>query len=175
MNPRFHDNFARTAGALLGAGLALFLLLAARPDAAGSPLPATLRVSMAPVGELEVTPSSPRPVLVADSLLPGDGPAGATFEIRNQTGRTLAIALRTTADSTALNGLVRMRLSVEGKSLADTTLQGLRQRSVGLVLASGAQSQLRLSAWIPNDVLSGYEGRYVGVSMVPTVRARGGR
>jgi hypothetical protein len=175
VNSRFNKNLVRTAGALVGAGLALIFLLAARPDANSSPLPATVRVSVAPTGELEVLPSPPRPVLVANALLPGRPPAAATFQIRNQAGRTLAVALSTTADSTALDGLVRIRLSADGHRLADTTLQGMQERSVDLNLASGARTQLQLQAWIPGDVLTGYEGRLVEVSLVPAVQPLGGR
>jgi hypothetical protein len=175
MDSRFQKNLARTAGAILGVGLALTLILASRPGASASPLPATLRVSIMPAGELEVTPASPEPVLVADSLLPGDGPTDGEFQVRNQTGSTLAIGLRSSADSTALDGLARIRLTDGGRSLADTTLQGMKLRPAVLRLASGARVRLRLEAWIPRDVLSGYEGRLVNVSMVTTVRAVGGR
>ncbi len=174
MSSRFHKNFARTTGAVLGAFLALLFLVAARPGGNSSPSPATVRVSMAPVGELEVTPST-TPILVADSLLPGGRPADATFRVRNQAGETLAIGLRTTADSTALDGLLRLRLTADGEALADTTLQGLQQRTVSLNLASGAHSRLRLQAWIPNDVNTGFEGRRVEVSLVPTIRIAEGQ
>jgi hypothetical protein len=175
MNSRLHKNFARALGAILGAGLALAFLIAARPGANGAPLPATVQVAFAPIGELEVTPASPRPVFRADSLTPGHSPSVGAFQVRNQTGSPLAIKLETTADSTALDGLVRLRLSADGKQLADTTLQGMRQRSVGLELASGAVSRLRLQASIPSDVLTGYEGRRVEVSLVPSVQIAGDR
>lgn len=175
MSSRFHNNLARSAGALLGTGLALAFLLATLPGANSAPLPATVRVSVAPTGELEVMPSPFRPVFVADSLLPGHRSANGAFRVRNQTGETLAIRLRTTADSTALDGLVRVRLSADGNLLADTTLQGLQRRAVGLDLPSGARSRLRLEAWIPNDVRTGYEGRRVEVLFVPAARVLGGR
>jgi hypothetical protein len=176
MNPkRSHNNVARVAGAILGLGIALAVLLASRPGAVDSPLPTTVRVAIAPVGELEVTPTPPDPIFFADSLLPGRPPTGREFQIRNQTGSDLAIGLTTTADSTALNGLLRLKLSANGRPLADTTLQGMRQRPVDLDLASGARSRLRLEAWIPKNVLGGYEGRLVRVSFIPNVGIPGGR
>jgi hypothetical protein len=165
----------RAAGAILGLGLALVLLTTSRPGAAGSPLPAAIRVSIAPRGELEVTPAPPRPLLVARSLVPGRRVAGSEFAVRNQTGNDLEIVLRAGADSSALDGLLRVRLGAAGKTLADTTLQGMRQRPVSLRLASGVRVELRIQAWIPSDVLSGYEGRMVHVSLVPEVRTIGGR
>jgi hypothetical protein len=175
MSPNFHNNIARTAGALLGLGLALAFLVTARPGANASPLPAAIRVAMAPTGELAVTPAFPRPVLSADALLPGRRPAHSSFLLRNQTSSPLAIGLRATASSTALDGSLRLKLTAGGKPLADTTLQGMKQGIPGLDLSSGEQSRLRLTAWIPSDVLSGYEGRRVNVSLVPAVRIAGGR
>jgi hypothetical protein len=51
----------------------------------------------------------------------------------------------------------------------------MQERSVDLNLASGARTQLQLQAWIPGDVLTGYEGRLVEVSLVPAVQPLGGR
>jgi hypothetical protein len=167
---RSEKNAVRTAGAILGLGLALALLVVSRPDAASSPLPATMRISVAPVGELEVTPPAPGPALVADSLLPGGRPALGTFRIRNQTGNRLGVRLRARSDSTALDGLVQVRISAGGRSLADTTLQGIELHPVSLALASGAGAELALEASISKDVLSGYEGRLVHVSLVPEIR-----
>ena len=167
-------NLIRVAGTLIGATVVLALLLAARPGAHGSPLPASVRVLVAPTGELEVTPPPPHPVLVGHSLRPGGRSVASTFGVRNQTGQHLAVELRAKADSSALNGLLRLRLSANGRALADTTLQGVEQNAVGLNLASGAQSSLRIEAWIPANVRSGYEGRAVTVSLQPTLRNIGG-
>jgi hypothetical protein len=169
-----HNNGARTAGAALGMGLALALVLVSLPAASSSPLPATVRVTLAPVGELEVTPPPPRPVLLASALRPGTGAASADFQVRNQTGSDLKVVLRTGADSTALDGLLRIRFSQGARTLADTTLQGMRQRPLGLRLRSGERARLRIQVWIPSDVPAGFEGRLVHVSMVPAVSAAGG-
>jgi hypothetical protein len=168
-------NFARAAGALLGASLALLFLIVARPGAEGPSLPATARFSIAASGELATAPVAPRHVLIADSLLPGGEPAVARFQIRNQTGVRLAVGLLTDADSTALDGILVLRLSGGGKLLAETTLQGMRLRPVRFALDSGESIRLRLEASIPGDVLSDYEGRVVDVSMVPRTRPIEGR
>jgi hypothetical protein len=160
----------RTIGLALGAGLALALLAGASPGARSSPLPATVRVSMEPVGELDVTPASPRPILVADSLVPGGGVARETFTVRNQTAGSLEIRLRTKADSTALDGLVNLRLEAEARTLADTTLQGMQARTLRLDLESGELVRLRLQASIPRDILTGFEGRVAEVTLEPTIR-----
>lgn len=175
MDSRSHRDVARLAGAALGIGLAVALLLASRPGAAGSPLPAGVRVEVAATGELEVTPSPPRPVLVADALRPGGPRAVSDFQVRNQTGAGLAVDLEASADSTALDGLLRLRVRGPGRVLADSTLEGVRRRPLSLRLASGQRARLRLEAWLPRDILSGYEGRLVTVSLVPEVQALGGR
>jgi hypothetical protein len=175
LSEKTNDNGARAAGTILGIGVALALVLVSLPAASSSPLPATVRVSMAPVGELEVTPAPPSPVLLAGALRPGSVPAQAEFQVRNQTGSDLLVLLQTGADSTALDGLLRVRVSEAGRALADTTLQGMRQRSLSLRLRSGARARLRIRAWIPGEVLDGFEGRLVHVSLLPTVSVRGGR
>jgi hypothetical protein len=161
------------SGALLGLALALALIVISRPGAAGSPLPAALRVSLVPTGELEASPAPPKPLLVANALRPGGPAATAGFQLRNQTGTDLSVSLRAKSGSSALNGLLRIRLEAEGKALAATTLQGLSLRPATLDLASGGRRRLRITAWIPRQVLSGYEGRLVPVSLVPALRPLG--
>jgi hypothetical protein len=173
MNSKSQRNVARVAGAVLGVGLALALLLGSRPGAAGSPLPASVRVSVTPSGALEIAPSPPRPVLVADSLRPGGRPRVGSFRMRNQTGSDLAIALDARADSTALNGLLRVRVRIGDRTVADTTLEGIRRRPVRLWLGSGQRARLRLEAWLPEGILGGYEGRLVQVRLVPAARTLG--
>lgn len=160
---------------MFGIGLALALLLASLPGAASSPLPASVRVGVAPAGELEVTPQPPRPVLAADSLRPDGRRAVDGFRVRNQTGDDLAVALEADADSTALNGLLRVRARIGDRLVADTTLEGLRRRPIQLRLASGKRAHLRLEAWLPKEVLGGYEGRLVRVTLEPKLHKLGGR
>lgn len=164
----------RAAGALLGLALAVTLLLVSRPGAAGAGAPAAVSFAIAPVGELEVVPSPPRPVLEARSLRPGGARASGAFSVRNQTGEDLAVALRAEADSTALNGLLRVRVRSGGRVLADSTLEGLRVRPIRLWLASGQRARLRLEAWLPGQVLDGYEGALVDVALTPSLRVLGG-
>jgi len=168
-----HRNVARAAGALLGIGLAATLLLVSRPDAAGAPLPASVRIAVASVGELELDPPPPQAALVANALRPGGRPALGGFTVRNQTGEALSVALRADADSTALNGLLRVRVRVADGSVRDTTLEGLRLRPIRFRLDSGQRAELRLEVWIPAEVLSGYEGRQVEVSLTPLLDAPG--
>ena len=173
MNPSAQRNVARAAGGLLGVCLAAALLLASRPSANAAPFPASVRVVVAPTGELEVVPPPPRPALAGHALRPGGPRASGGFLIRNQTGGELAVALKAEADSTTLNGLLRVRVRSGSRVLADTTLEGLELRPIGLRLASGQRARLKLEAWLPRDVLSGYEGSEVEVSLSPQPRRVG--
>lgn len=174
MNPSAQRNVVRAAGGLLGVCLAAALLLAFRPGANAAPFPASVRVAVAPTGELEVTPPPPRPVLAGAALRPGGPRARGGFLVRNQTGGELAVALKAEADSTTLDGLLRVRVQSGGHTLAETTLEGLELRPLRLRLASGQRARLGFEAWLPRDVLSGYEGSEVGVSLTPQLRRVGG-
>ncbi|MCW3014648.1 MAG: hypothetical protein JWO02_1740 [Solirubrobacterales bacterium] len=162
---------ARTLGACLGVAGAALLLFTARPSANVPRLPATVRLAVASTGELEVTPTPLRRVLGSRSLVPGGRRTQARFTIRNQTGKTLVVGFRAPAASTPLDGLLRVRLSSAGASLANSTLQGLRRGSAAtLRIASGTTRRLRVQAWIPRDISDGYEGQQATVLLTPTVK-----
>lgn len=174
MNPSAQRNLARAAGALLGLTLAVTLLLVSRPGAAGAGAPAAVSFAIAPVGELEVLPPPPRPVFAERSLRPGGPRASGAFSIRNQTGGSLDVALWPEVDSTALNGLLEVQIRSGGRLLAASTLESLRVRPIHLRLASGGRADLSLEAWLPAQVLDGYEGALVDVTLTPRLRTLGG-
>ena len=163
---------ARLAGALLGAGVALALLLSARPSASFARLPASVGFTVPATGELAVTPAPGRPLLLARALTPDGPPASARFAVRNQTGETLAVGFRAAAGARQLDGLLRIRLRAGDRTLANTTLQGLRNGSATVRLRSGAARSITLDAWIP-DGTNDYEGRHADVELTPTLRTRG--
>ncbi|MEA2191987.1 MAG: hypothetical protein QOI73_2108 [Solirubrobacteraceae bacterium] len=164
---------ARVAGALLGAGVALALLLASRPAASFARLPASAAFTVAVSGEFAVTPAAGRPFLRARALTPGATPATASFTVRNQTGSTLALGFRARAGAHQLDGLLHIRLRSGDTTLANTTLQGLRHGSAsGLRLRPGGARSIALDAWIPDGTID-YEGRDVAVELMPTLLAAG--
>ncbi|MGC1167153.1 MAG: hypothetical protein WA862_13715 [Solirubrobacterales bacterium] len=174
MNPSAQRNLARAAGVLLGLALAVTVVLVSLPGASGAGAPAAVSIAVAPAGELEVLPASPRPVLEARSLRPGGPRASGAFTVRNQTGESLRVALRAAVDSTALNGLLEVRVRAGGRLLSESTLEGLRVRPIRLRLASGQRALLSFEAWLPAEVLDGYEGALVDVTLTPRLRALGG-
>jgi hypothetical protein len=158
---------ARAAGLAVGVGAATAVLVAASPSSDFSRLPATVRVSVAPSGELEAVPSAPRKVLATRSLSPEGGTVAGAFSLRNQSGAGLAVRLRARAASRELDGLLRVRVRSGRKTLASTTLQGLRAgTTTPLHIAPGAERPIRVEAWIPPGT-EGYEGRQVSVSLAP--------
>ena len=162
---------ARVAGVLLGAGVAVALLIGAKPSASFARLPASAAFTVPATGEIAVTPAPGRPFLVARALTPDGPPASARFTIRNQTGETLAVAFRAAAGAHQLDGLLRIRLRAGKRTLANTTLQGLRNASASVRLRSGAARSLTLDAWIP-DGTNDYEGRHADIALTPTLRTR---
>jgi hypothetical protein len=159
---------ARTMGSALGLGLAAAIVLASWPAANANGLTATVRFSVPPSGELAVTPTSPRPVLVAAGLRPGSTPAVSSFEVQNQTASPMALRFRAQPNSTALDGLLQVRLSSGRLTLSRTSLQGLLQGSATpLQLPAGASQRVLLEAWMPSTVGDGYEGRLIDVSLDP--------
>lgn len=173
MSPGAQRNLVRAAGALLGVGLALTLLAVSRPGAAVAPAPASVRFLLAPVGELEISPAPPRPALAARGLRPGGPRASGQFELRNQTGEELVVRLGAATDSSSLDGLVKVEIRAGDRLLTETTLQGLGLHPAKLRLASGQRARLRLAAWLPVDVLTGYEAAQVEVTLIPTAHTVG--
>jgi hypothetical protein len=162
------DRFTRAIGAAIGLGLVAALIVMARPAGGhGGVLPASLRFTAALDGAVLMEPAAPEPLLASGPMRPGSHASGS-MTIRNQTGETLAVGLRASPDSTALDGTAQVRLVSRGATLADGTLQALRQGTADAVrLQPGGGARVRLTAWIPAEVETGYEGRNVAVALEP--------
>jgi hypothetical protein len=162
------DKFTRAIGAAIGLALVAALVVAARPaNGHGGVLPASLRVSATLDGAVAIEPAAPRALLADGTMRPGSQ-AGATMTVANQTGEELAVRLRARADSTALDGTLRVRLTSTGRTLADGTLQALRQGTPEAIrLRPGGAARVRIVASIPAEVETGYEGRRVAVTLEP--------
>jgi len=111
---------------------------------------------------------APEAVLEGRDLRPGSHAEGE-LRLRNQTGERLAVGLRATPSSTALDGIARLRISDRGQVIFDSTLQALRQGTeVAVRLAPGEAAKLGVLAWIPAETETGYEGRQVEVQLLTT-------
>ncbi|HET7444622.1 MAG TPA: hypothetical protein VFJ57_08190 [Solirubrobacterales bacterium] len=164
----FDDRITRITALALGAAIVLVVVLCARPAGGhGGVLPASLRVSASQDGALAVSPAAPKAVLEDARLRPG-AHAGGQLRLRNQTGSQLAVRLRAEPTSTALDGILRVRIEAGGESVFDSTLQALRQGTEDAIrLGPGQETAVRVSTWIPATEATGYEGRHVDVLLVP--------
>lgn len=162
------DKFTRAIGAAIGLGLVAALIVATRPASGhGGVLPASLRFTAGLDGAVASEPAAPQPLLVSGPMRPGSQASGAVT-VSNQTGEALAVRLRAKPDSTALDGTAHVRLVSGGRTLFDQTLQALRQgRTEALKLPPGAAAKVRVVAWIPAEVETGYEGQHVAVELEP--------
>lgn len=170
------DRVARVVGAAIGLGLVAATILAARPAGGhGGVLPASLRIAARQDGAVAISPAAPRPLLRSGAMRPGDRATGG-MRLRNQTGERLTLGLRAQASSTALDGIAHLRITSAGRTLAEGTLQSLRAGGTGAIpLAPGAGAAVRVLAWLPAEVETGYEGARVGVLLAPVVVVGGGR
>lgn len=159
---------AATRGLLfvIGAGLAVLLLVGARPADEPRAYPAEVELTATSSGEVETAPTAPDTVM-RSSLLPGGSETGAV-ELRNQTGSDLAVGLEASADSTDLDGTLGVRLSAGDRVLADSTLQALRRGSLPVRLAPGEATQVRVSLTLPESATD-YEGRQVSIDLTPQI------
>lgn len=168
MSTPIADRFTRAIGAAIGLGLVAALIVMARPAGGhGGVLPASLRFTATLDGAVAAAPAAPQPLLSSGALRPG-GHAKGGFSLRNQTGETLAVGLRAQPSSTALDGIAQVRLQSRGVVLFAGTLQALRQGTAEAVqLRPGGAAPVRVTAWIPAEVETGYEGRKVAVALEP--------
>ncbi len=158
----------RAIGFAIGLGAVLLALLAWRLPPVRPDLGAELAFSTGPIGELEVRPGV---FLHATGLVPGGDARQGRLTIRNQTGRTLSVALRALPDAHDLDALVRVRLSAGDTTVFSGTLGGLRTWTEPLVLRSGERAALRLRVAIPSTVRSGFTARIESVPLEFRARA----
>jgi hypothetical protein len=167
----------RLAGGALGVCLAIAAIVLALPGRGrGGVLPATLDVAVRGGAAIASAPAAPNVVLHAGGLRPGAAGRAGAFELANQAGQGLRVSLRATASSTALDGIVRLRVRAGRRTLADETIGQLRAGgSAPLPIPPGGRRAVRVSAWIPGEVETGYEGRDVRLELLPTPAAAGAR
>jgi hypothetical protein len=160
---------------MLGICAAAALTVAARPAGGhGEALPASLSLAALQDGAVEVSPAAPAAVLRSPRLRPG-GHASGVLRLRNQTGTELQLGLRGRPSSTALDGLVRVQVIAGHRELSNTTLQGLRKGTeASIPLAPRESARLRVRAWLPASIETGYEGREVKVMLQPVVTTADG-
>jgi hypothetical protein len=150
---------------LCGATVVVVALLGWRVPVAHGGLGASATVSVPLTGELAVAPLHP---LDVDSLAPGPRPARAqaTFTLRNQTGRDLALVVHGAAPAGDLDGVLRVEVDVDGgPALLSGTLAQVRRARPLLDIARGQMRQLAIRVWVPASVHDGYVGRTADLTL----------
>lgn len=168
---QLNDRITRVLAAALGVGIVVAVVLMAGPAGGhGGVLPASLRFTVDQDGAVAITPAAPKALLEDAHLRPGRHAEGELV-LRNQTGARLAVALRATPSSTALDGITRVRIETGAETIFDSTLGALREGTdAPLRLGPGAAAEVRVEAWIPAAEETGYEGRRVDVGLALTER-----
>jgi hypothetical protein len=164
----FTDGLTRVVATAIGLVFVAALIAIARPAGGhGGVLPGSLRFSAGQDGAVAVLPAAPTPFIESGPMRPGSHASG-TLTLRNETGKRLAVGLAAQTSSRALDGIARVRIIAAGRTIADSTLQALRDGTEGRVsLDPGAGATVRVIAVIPADVETGYEGRRVSVRLLP--------
>ncbi len=148
------------------AGLLALLLLvsASRPSNEDPRLGASLEVTVADVGELEISHADPLPVVSDRDLRAGRLETGS-LEVRNITNRPLGVGFALPAAELETGMLaaaqIRIRIASGTRVLADTTLPGLVKGSGLIPLGPGRSREFDFQAWIGGSAPGLYAGQDV--------------
>jgi hypothetical protein len=137
----------RTAGIATGLALAALMVLAFRVPASGQSLGAGVRMAAVAPGEVHVPTTGA--FLRASGLKPGGRAARATLPVTNVTRGPLDVRLRARTKHPDLDRAVHVQLRAGGRTLASTTLAGLRHWTSALHLEKAEERVVRVRAWIP--------------------------
>jgi hypothetical protein len=168
------DRRTRGIGLLLGAGLALALLLSWRTPPGHSTLGADVTVVTQPSGELAISPGGT--LINAVSMKPSPAASAETGElhVRNETGATLEVHLRGVPSQPDLDDALMIEVSSRGTTLYSGVLGGFRSWSDDAVAVdSGGKASFRVRTWLPETLTEGYQGRTTSVELEfkPVARA----
>jgi len=137
----------RTAGIATGLALAALMVLAFRVPASGQSLGAGVRMAAVAPGEVHVPTTGA--FLRAGGLEPGGRSARATLPVTNVTRGPVNVRLRARMRNHDLDRAVHVQLRAGRRTLASTTLAGLRRWTRSLHLNQSEERVVRVRAWIP--------------------------
>jgi hypothetical protein len=152
----------RTAGIATGLALAALMVLAFRVPASGQSLGAGVRMAAVAPGEVHVPTTGA--FLKAGRLEPGGKSARATLRLRNVTRGAVDVRLRARVANHDLDRALHVQLRAGGRTLASTTLAGLREWTKSLRLKKAEERVVRVRAWIPEGT-DDTTGRRVAVDL----------
>jgi hypothetical protein len=149
---------AKVAAVLLGLAIPLLTVGAHRVPAGTGKLGYDVEISTGGTGELAVDPQGR--VALTSGLVPGGPSAAGDVVVRNQTSSRIELAPLVTAPVTGADASVWVGVTRGRRTLAGAPLAQMRDpREPLLALGPGQRARLTLSAWLPRDAPSGWEGR----------------
>jgi len=152
---------ARIAGFAIGVAAVAALVVTWQVDRGSGTVGADVTFVATPTGELDI-PSGP--FVRGLGLEPG-GAADGAVPVRNQTGSTLAIAVRVLPSIADLDPVLQVRMTAGGHPVYDGTLGGLRDWSTPFRLASGKRVPLAVALSLPRGSDSASHGRIDDISL----------
>jgi len=152
----------RTAGIATGLALAALMVLALWVPASGQSLGAGVRMAAVAPGEVHVPTTGA--FLRAGGLEPGGRAARATLPVRNVTRGPVDVRLRARVKNHDLDRAVHVQLRAGGRTIASTTLAGLRRWTGSLRLKKAEERVVHVRAWIPRGT-DNTTGRRVAVDL----------
>jgi hypothetical protein len=153
---------ASRAGFVLGALLAVVLLVSWRIPAGRGTSGFDLTLASGPTGELDVPPG---PFLNGTGLRPGDSPAEGSLPIRNQTSVALSVAIRAVPSSQFSDDVVNIEVSTDAGVAFSGSLGDLRDWQVAFTLGPAALEELAFRAWVPAEAAGDFNDRIESVTI----------
>lgn len=168
---------ARTLGILTGLVALLSLLVLGRPESREPRLGASLEVTVAESGGIELSRQDPLPVLEDPDLKEGEAAHGR-LRARNISAKPLEVRFVMTAAGESIGtvaaGQIWVRIAQGGSELARTNAPGLAAGSSGVVIAPGDVKTFDFQAWIGGDKPALYAGQDVVGRLAVQVSPRQG-
>jgi hypothetical protein len=159
------SHLLRFTGFVIGAVLAIGLVLSGRMPQSQAEAPARLAMASQPTTTLGVSPAG-SDFFASRSLAPGARPAQGSLEVSNYTGRRAAFRLRVRSPQRDLDSLVRVAVIVGGSRVYEGKLGELRSwTSRAVKLLRGQTRNVEFRAWVPMSVKTGYEARSAEVEL----------
>jgi len=153
--------WARIAGFTVGVAAVAALMVTWQVDPGAGTVGADVTFLASPTGELDIPTG---PFVRGVGMAPGDDATG-TVPVRNQTGSTLAIAVRVLPSIADLDPVLRVHMTAGEREVYDGPLGGLRDWSDPFRLASGKRVPLAVAVTLPGGSDEDSHGRIDDVSL----------
>ena len=136
------------------------------------PLPAQVKLTTMPTGELAVEPVGP--VAEANGLVPGEGALRARITLQSQVAAPLTVRVRQRPSLGDADSALRVSVRSGATRLYEGAAGGLRRPSPGAVrIPARGTVDLEVRAWLPDDAPAGWSGRRVTLPLEYVSSIRG--